>query len=125
MSNPAPRHVIILAQRDEDGTVTLHDANGKARVMETMGDYAKSIQEILDDTTLPEFQDVAPSQHNIEQAVVAGVQDSVPPYLRPFLTPLMGQVKSFLTKVSAARQTPHRPHPRGKRRTRRPKGRAA
>jgi len=124
MTARAPRHVIILAQRDEDGRVTLHDANGTERVMETMGDYAKAVNEILDDTTLPAFEDIAPHQHKLEQAVVEGVRESIPPYLRPFLNPVMGQLKGWLTKMSDARQTPRRPHPRGKR-TRRPKGRAA
>lgn len=108
---------VVLVSRSEDGTVTICDANGKSRVCSTMSDYGTALNQILNDPDLPEFHDVAPEQAHVEEVVVAGVKEAVPPFLRPFVRPGLQTMGSWLSTLSAVRRPPRT-------RSRRRRGRA-
>lgn len=126
MPNTVKAAAVVLVTRSENGTVMICDANGKSRTCKTTVSYVQILNEILDDPTLPKIEEVHPHQANVEEAVVAGVKEVVPPFLRPLVRPGLQTVGGWL-KALSAKTTPSRTGKRGRRRKipRTTKGRAA
>lgn len=96
---------VVLVTRNEDGSVTLCDANGKPRPCRSPEDYVRVLGQILDDPSLPQYEDVPPQKARVEEIVVEGVREAVPAFLRPFVRPGLHTMGSFLSQLSDARRS--------------------
>lgn len=116
---------VVLVQRDEQGRVTIRDANGNVRPCQTADDYRAAIVGVLDDPRLPPLEDVPPAQVKVEEVVVEYARELAPVGLRPFVAPALGHLRKALEKVSDAPRWDSRRGRKKKRaaRARRPRGR--
>lgn len=107
-----PANAVVLVQRDANGVVCVRDANGKSRRCDTAEDYRAALEAILDDDTLPAFEEVNPREAQMEQALTDYATGLAPAPLQPLVKPALRSLRGVLERATAAR----RPSPRRARR---------
>jgi hypothetical protein len=96
-----PKTAVVLLQRDADGTIAIRDANGNVRVLDPSFAY-DTLQEILDDESLPRIEDAPGEELNVDAAVNEVTKLLAPEPLRPFVNIGIRMLRDRMKKSTAS-----------------------